>query len=133
MSTQIREIVRLLNEPPFSKNLSLCVAPLPFPPPLGTPRTAPGIIAGIHIANRFGLALRTEIVYILTPRNRERAPQGRFLLKRGVRTCAADKMYSSPTPFDSPCYHGPISPTVVSSERFWNAQSIPPGHRFIEQ
>ena len=42
----------------------------------------------------------------LTPRIRERAPQGRFLLKRGVITCAADEMYSSPTPFDSPCYHG---------------------------
>ena len=44
--------------------------------------------------------------------------QGRFLLKRGVRTCAAGKVYSSPTPSDSPCYHGIISPTVVSSERF---------------
>ena len=41
-------------------------------------------------------------------------------------------MYPSPIPFDSPCHHGPVSPTIKPSESFWNAQSsyfsLLPGH-----
>ena len=43
---------------------------------------------------------------MLTPRRRERAPHGRFLLKGGVRACANEYTRPSPIPSDSPCYRG---------------------------
>ena len=54
------------------------------------------------------------------------------VIERGVRTWGTHKVYPGPIPFDSPCYHGSITPTIKPSESFWNAQSsyfsLLPGH-----
>ena len=73
--------------------------------------------AGAMVPERY--MMLGEYYSWLTPRIQERAPQERFLLEGGVRACADEYICPSPIPFDSPCYHGLISPTVVSSERFW--------------
>jgi hypothetical protein len=59
MSTQIREIVRLLNEPPFAKNLSLC-ASLCLPAIARCSFLHISICRSVNRANRFGFGVHTQ-------------------------------------------------------------------------